>query len=359
MKILVLDDGIPGNTNQSIGVAEALQQNYDIINVQFRGFSYKLPAREGKVKIAPKIIGLFLNTGAHPIAYMLLKLFSKEKMPKDHYDVVISTGSLLAPINLLISRKNKSKSVCIMTPECIKLKKFDLLIVPLHDVFRHPLLKKLKNVFCTIGAPNRVTTALLKESGEKLRSKIQIPEKAIRVGLIIGGNDQNYFIDVDWTRTLFEKMKKLNKEKLVFFLTASRRTPLDVIKFLVEQTNTADFVYREFPGTKTGLHYFGILALCDVFFVTEDSITMISEACSTGKPVIVVGVKRRKKKKLIFDNTINYLVKHGYCAYVAADELDKINDCFYMAIEKKVFPYLNESKKCAQKILELMGLKES
>ncbi|CAN4120200.1 unnamed protein product [Withania somnifera] len=36
----------------------------------------------------------------------------------------------------------------------------------------------------------------------------------------------------------------------------------------------------------------GHLAWADVFVITADSVSMLSEACSTGKPVYVVGIER-------------------------------------------------------------------
>ena len=40
--------------------------------------------------------------------------------------------------------------------------------------------------------------------------------------------------------------------------------------------------------------YFGMLALADAFIVTCDSINLATEACSTGKPVHVVMLPRRR-----------------------------------------------------------------
>lgn len=354
MKILVLDDGIQGNTNQSLGVAEALQQSFDIFQVQFGGISYRLPGRKGKTKLIPKIAGLLLRFGAYKCAYALCKFSSITDLPENNYDIVISAGSFLAPLNLVISKKINSKSICIMTPEGVPLKEFDLLIVPYHDSLRYPILENLGNVFFTIGAPNRINPSLLERSKRKLAVEICIPEKSIKVGIIIGGSDQNYIVDVDWTKKLFAHINKLSAAGFVFLLTTSRRTPFDVVNFVIENANTSNFVYTEFPGTKQGSHYFGMLAICDILLVSEDSITMVSEACSTGKAVIVLGVKRRKKRKPVFDATIARLVKDGYCYYIDGDSLDKIPEMLKKALETKSFPSLNESRKCAEKIIELM-----
>lgn len=360
MKILILDDGFPGNTNQSLGIVEALECTFHIFPVEFYGPSYKLPGRKGKIKIIPKIIGLFLYLRLYNIAYIFYKIFSKNPIPKNSYDIVISTGSFLSPINLLISKKINAKSICIMTPEYCPKKKFDILFIPFHDYFRYSEIKKLKNVYLTIGAPNRITPSTLEKAKEKILKEIQIPVNSLKAGILIGGNDQNYLIDITWAKNLLNILNNLATKNFVFLLTVSRRTPEVVSDFFYNKLTDAKFIYREFPGIKPGTHYFGILSISDIIFVTEDSINMISEACSTGKPVIILGVgRRRKMKKIIFDITISKLVKDGYCIYIPLNEFSKIPSFVEKILKKKTFPVLNESKKCAQKIMELMNQKES
>jgi mitochondrial fission protein ELM1 len=42
--------------------------------------------------------------------------------------------------------------------------------------------------------------------------------------------------------------------------------------------------------------YFGLLALADAIVVTSDSVSMVSEACATGKPVHVFSLGQAHKK---------------------------------------------------------------
>ncbi|MGC9066102.1 MAG: ELM1/GtrOC1 family putative glycosyltransferase [Candidatus Ratteibacteria bacterium] len=353
MKILVLDDGIPGNTNQSVGVAEATGYQFHILSVKFKGPSYKLPRRKGSTKIASKIIGELLKFRTHRCAEMFFRIFSKTKIPKEKFDIVISAGSFLAPVNLIIARKLCARSICIMTPETVPLKQFDLLIVPIHDIVRYPFLTKLKNIFVTTGAPNRVNARLLECAKSTMLNELKIPEKS-KIGVIIGGNDQNYVMDIVWANKLLSLLKMLAEKGFVFFLTTSRRTPVNVVYFLKEETVGENFVYREFPGISSDSHYFGILATCDILFVTEDSITMMSEVCSTGKPVIVLGTGR-KRKKIVFDTTIETLVKNKHCVYISADEFEKIPEILLEISNVRTFPILNDSRQCAKKIINLVN----
>ncbi|MCM8764435.1 MAG: mitochondrial fission ELM1 family protein, partial [Candidatus Omnitrophica bacterium] len=159
----------------------------------------------------------------------------------------------------------------------------------------------------------------------------------------------------EWAKLLFGVLKKLSDSTFVFLITASRRTPEELIRFLRNNSREINLAYCEFPGTKHGLHYFGILGVCDILFVTEDSVTMISEACSTGKPVIILGVKRKKRKRISFDMLISKLVNEGYCTYIPINDFEKIPELVKPMLKKKIFPILNESKKCALKIAELVN----
>ncbi len=239
-----------------------------------------------------------------------------------------------------------------MTPEMVPLKPFDLLIVPAHDVLRHSALKRLKNVIFTLGAPNRINKHVLEQEKNKLSCRLKIPENSVKTGIVIGGNDQNYFIDIEWIRIFFEQIKKLPGDKFSFFLTTSRRTPKEIVDFLRKETDYNQFIYTEFPDEKPGIHYFGILGICDILLVTEDSINMVSEACSTGKPVAVVQVK--KKKESVADLTISELVKNGYCLYIPLKDFVKLDRIIGEIYRKKPAKVLSESEKCAKKIKEII-----
>jgi len=357
MKILVLDDGITGNTTQSLGIVEALNQEYNLFPIKLKGPSYRLPDRKGSVKLIPKIIGLLLTLKLYNLSYKIFNTFSINKTPEENFSAVISTGSYLAPINLAISKKFGIKSICIMTPENVPLKKFDLLIVPSHDMLRYKQLKKLKNILVTTCAPNRITEEKLRQGKEKISGMLNISDIDLKIGLIIGGNDQNYFIDKPWAEKLLKTIHNLTiQKKISCFLTTSRRTPDDVVQFFLDNTSDSLFVYKEFVGINKTSNYFGILGICDILLVTEDSVTMISEACSTGKPVIILGSKR-KKKKIAFDTTIKNLIKGNYCSYISVEEFNKLPYEIIKSL-KHNFSILKDTEKCALKIAEMLITKK-
>jgi mitochondrial fission protein ELM1 len=59
-----------------------------------------------------------------------------------------------------------------------------------------------------------------------------------------------------------------------------------------------------FPVLSGDNPHLGHLAWADTFIVTADSVSMLSEACSTGKPVYVVGGDRCRGKIAAFHRTL-------------------------------------------------------
>jgi len=351
-KILILDDGNKGNFVQSFGIAKNFPlSEIDVLKVEFKGPKYKLPGRKGKYPIFLKFLNLFCYLRFFKTGILFLKLYSKkikEKMNKN-YDFVISTGSLLAPMNILFSRKLNAYSIQIMVPEGIPLSLFDFLIVPHHDFIR--LKNKGRNIITTLGSPNMIDEGM---KGDAIRKIPEWIKKKIRkkiISVLIGGNDQNYKISLKWIENFKRGIEKM-KNKFQFYLTTSRRTDEKVVDFINENfKNDEDVLFVEIPDISKVSIYPSILFLSDVILVSEDSINMISEAATTGKRVVILGVERKTDKKLIFDYTIEKFVEEGYSEYIPYDKIKNLSDIIEEVLKKK-YKKLNETKKCVQKILE-------
>jgi len=351
-KILILNDGNKGNFIQSCGIAQNFPSSkIDILNIELKGPKYKLPKRKGKYPLLLKFLNLFCYLRFFKTGILFLKLYSKkikEKMNKN-YDFVISTGSLLSPVNILLSKKLNAYSIQIMAPDGIPLSLFDFLIIPYHDYIR--LKNKGRNIITTLGAPNIIDEKMKEEAIKKIpeRIKKKITKKIISV--LIGGNDQNYKISLKWIENFKRGIEKA-RNKFQIYLTTSRRTDKKVVDFINKNfKNDENVLFVEIPDISKVSIYPSILFLSDVILVSEDSINMISEAASTGKRVVILGVERKTDKKLIFDYTIEKFVEKGYSEYIPYDKIKNLSDIIEEVLKKK-YKKLNEAKICVQKILQ-------
>ncbi|KAE8652854.1 hypothetical protein Csa_022763 [Cucumis sativus] len=85
-------------------------------------------------------------------------------------------------------------------------------------------------------------------------------------------------------------------------ISFSDRTPEKVYNVVVKELGDNPKVYiwdRQEPNP-----HMGHLAWADAFVVTADSVSMISEVCSTGKPVYVIGTERCKWKYSAFHKSL-------------------------------------------------------
>ncbi|MBA0596689.1 hypothetical protein Gorai_013499, partial [Gossypium raimondii] len=85
-------------------------------------------------------------------------------------------------------------------------------------------------------------------------------------------------------------------------ISFSRRTPEKVSKILLKEFSSNPKVYI-WDGEGPNPHM-GHLAWADAFVITADSVSMLSEACTTGKPVYVIGAERCTWKLADFQKSL-------------------------------------------------------
>jgi mitochondrial fission protein ELM1 len=84
-------------------------------------------------------------------------------------------------------------------------------------------------------------------------------------------------------------------------VTTSRRTEEENERILRERLQTVPLFFWD--GMEEN-PYLGLLALADAIVVTSDSVSMVSEACATGKPVHVFNIGEGHKKLRQFHKTL-------------------------------------------------------
>ncbi len=361
MKILVLSDGIRGNLNQSLGIAERIKvAEIKTIEPEYRGPTYQLTGgRKGRYKFLAKVSALLYPFLIPRVTNFCLKLIltrdSYQELSDEHSaDFIISAGSTMAPLNLLLGRVYKAKKIVCMTPPILGTRYFDLAIIPEHDYERMHLLKKPKNLFITIGAPNRINLKNLKEEAEKLNKRIKCFAK-VKIGILLGGDDQNYHISKEWTKTFLEEIKKFTeKVNGDILLTTSRRTLSEVETTCKEMLSNYSRCKLLVIANETGENPVrGMLGLCSIIFTTEDSIAMSSESASSPATTIVMKVGRKNKRHLVFDETFKKLSEKNYLHLVSLKELLNLSEIALQLLSKPT-KILNETAAAAEAVERLM-----
>jgi len=178
----------------------------------------------------------------------------------------------------------------------------------------------------------------------------------IRIAVLIGGDDKNYRISEEWAEELSRRLTEIS-EKLPakIYLTTSRRTNLkveDILRKLLggEPERFSLVLYgQDFVNPVAEF-----LAAADLVFTTEDSINMVSEAASSGKPTVALKVERKRKERLVFDRALENLADEDYIRLWLLKDIIFSN--VIEAIRNRNRKILAETEKVAAKALKLLGL---
>ena len=203
----------------------------------------------------------------------LLRFGVEGNLPQLWPDLLISCGRRSVPVAAAVRRAagGRTFAVHIQNPRT-PLPRFDLIVPLEHDGLAGP------NVVATRVALNRITPEKLAAAAEEWRGRLG----NLTVAVLLGGRSRSYRFTRETIDKLAGELASLHGEIAV---AASRRTDpgvVDAFKARVPQAWCWD-------GTGPN-PYLGMLALARHIVVTEDSVSMISEAISTGKPVYVAGM---------------------------------------------------------------------
>ena len=195
-------------------------------------------------------------------------------------EILIATGRATVAAAIAIRRASRGRTftVQIQNPG-VSFRHFDLVVPPRHDNCTGP------NVISTRGALHRVTAQRSAAEAARLAPSLaHLPRPLVAV--LIGGSNKIYRMTPHIVHDLADKLVAMSRTTGAgIAMTLSRRTGADAEALLREKLAQVPSVIWDGSGDNP---YFGYLGLADHIVVTADSVSMVSEACSTGKPVYVV-----------------------------------------------------------------------
>lgn len=262
-------------------------------------------------------------------------------------DIVISCGSALAGINFVVSAENQARSIVIMRPGILSTKRFDLVIMPRHD-----FPPKRKNTIITDGALNIIDEDYLQRKRQELFSLLPIEGRLV-LGLLLGGDTADFHFNLAALKELIRELKSFLKNRGgEILVTTSRRTPP-----AVEQLVKAEFTTyprcrflvianeKNIPDAVAM-----ILGASQYVVVSPESISMISEAASSGRYVLVFLAPGKLGKR--HQRFLHLLAENKYIRLV---ETKKINMTLEeLAATRPFVPRLNDNLKIKQALEKLL-----
>jgi len=279
-RIVILSDGKAGHLKQSLTV----QSFFEDLGYRVDGEIIELKVSNKQRRILIEGCAMFSGKrclGCLRCLRLLLDNAAGEKLSRSFADIVISTGSALAGINVIFSNSQGAKSIVVLKPN-ISVNKFSLAIVPEHDKLLSGNAVNIKGALsipiCGPQDKLKLTQTFSLSSREK-------------IAVFIGGpleNKDGFFRSL---RLFIEKIKEFSSlHNIGLLVTTSRRSPVYVENVIEKElrafSNTEVLVIanrRNYPFIVGGF-----LSVCDTVFITSDSISMVSESLGMKKATVCV-----------------------------------------------------------------------
>ena len=326
-KVIILSDGKAGHLNQAKALYKEfkryrkIQDRYSSGDTQAEIIEIKFKNRFTKALLS--LMSLFSDKNCQGCMRCLkfsLTKESYENLMKKYCDTVISCGSGVAGVNRLFAIENNAKNAVVMKPSILRLKQFDMAVLPQHD---RPNGKE-GSIIVTDTVPNLMDEEYLSESAKKI-SKVAKLEKPKRIGILLGGDNSDFTLTEDITKKLLDNITKaasILDADLLF--TTSRRTPKEAERIVSEKLSGEKRCRLLVIANKKNLPHAvgGILGLADIVVVSGESASMVSEAIYSGKPVIVFGLKKKKKNSK-FEKMLYRLKEKEYIITADVGELSE------------------------------------
>ena len=263
----ILSEGLAGLQSQGLGLTEAAGLRADM-----RVLTPSAPWKWIAARLWPRPLSVVAGSLRAPLP-----------------DLIIGCGGMAAAV--LAALRDKARPVVQVQNPRMSIGRFDLIIANRHDELTGP------NVIVTRTALHRVTPERLAAEAERWRDRFAALPRPL-VAVLLGGNNGRYRLDPGvGAKLAAELAAMMRRDKVGLMVTPSRRTDPAVTALVAEAIEPlGGFVWN---GTGEN-PYFGMLALADLIVVTQDSVSMISEAAATTAPVLIAELPGQSRRQGLF-----------------------------------------------------------
>lgn len=252
----VVTDGVIGMENQCVGLVERIGMAFAVKRIAVRK-----PWRWVPPLLIPSPLGKLAARG--------------DRLEAPWPDLLVASGRKSVAPALAIRRAAGGACFCVQVQNPgVATGRFDMVIAPRHDGLAGD------NVVATTGSLHGLSRAGLDRDAEAWRAAVAHLAEP-RIAVLVGGANRAYRFGVAEAQALGRALGGLPGSLMV---TVSRRTGPEATQALAASLDLSRAVLWDGNGDNP---YRGWLGLADAIVVTSDSVNMATEACVTGKPVLV------------------------------------------------------------------------
>lgn len=296
--VWVLADDRPGNTTQSVGLAQALGWPYEVKALSFTPLA----------RTIERLCGAFAATRIGMDAVRSAPLVPPWP------DLVIAAGWRLAPVARWIRKQSHGRT------RVVQMGRKGGHVAGLFDAvvtcgyFRLPPHPRRIEIVAPL---TQVTAERCAQAAARWRSLFAHAPHP-HVMLLAGGATSRHRFDADLAERMGAAVQAFAAAAggAVFAIT-SRRTGAEATEALARGLGASGHVHRWQPGQQDN-PYLAYLALADVLVVTGESESMLAEAAASGKPLYIYPlppVQRPRRLKARFKAHLkDWVVAHAYAS---------------------------------------------
>jgi uncharacterized protein len=267
----IISEGLAGLQAQALGLAEAAS-----LSPEMRVLRPAAPWKWVAAKFWPDPLRAVANSVKAPLP-----------------DLAIGCGGMAGAV-LAALRRQSLRVVQVQNPR-MDIRRFDLVIANRHDELTGP------NVVVIRTALHRVTPERLAAEATLWSDRLASYRRPL-VAVLLGGSNGRYRLDRDTGARLAADLAAMaRRDSVGIVVTPSRRTDPVVTGLVRDALRPVGGWVWDLTGDNP---YFGMLALANLVIVTQDSVSMISEASATSAPVMVAPLPGRSRRQTLFLRTM-------------------------------------------------------
>lgn len=252
----VVTDGVIGMENQCVGLAERIGLPFETKRI-----AVGKPWRWVPPLLIPRPLAALSPRG--------------DRLVPPWPDLLIATGRKSVAPALAIRKAAAGACFCVQIQNPgVAPDRFDMVVAPRHDGLEGG------NVTATTGSLHGLSRERLDREAAAWRASVA-HLAAPRIAVLVGGANRAYRFGAEEATTLGRRLAALPGSLMV---TVSRRTGAEAARALAATLDLSRAVLWDGNGDNP---YRGWLGLADAVVVTSDSVNMATEACATGRPVLV------------------------------------------------------------------------
>jgi len=263
----ILTEGLSGLQAQAMGLAEACG-----LRAEVRVLRPAAPWKWIAARLWPRPLSVVADAVRAPLP-----------------DLAIGCGGMAAAV--LAALRARGRPVVQVQNPRMDISRFDLVVANAHDGLTGP------NVIVSRTALHRVTPERLAAEAAPWRDRFAALPRPL-VAVLLGGSNGRYRLDTAAGAKLAGDLATMmRRDKVGVMVTPSRRTDPAVTSLVAESIQPLGGYVWDGTGDNP---YFGMLALADLIVVTQDSVSMISEAAATDVPVMIAELPGRARRHEAF-----------------------------------------------------------